>query len=172
MSAVTKLHNLPEVLLDYRIHPHQISRRQNMAQQMVSSRIRQEQMARLNLVLSPEEQQVFVIFTTEAYWRRLRANDYKRIIALIRTLFTQAQHKQLSLEAVQQVLLAQWSMVLEAAGRYQFKLLPLFICYPLGGISLEKRGLVRALKCFIGWRPFLPQYLKRYWRHRLLSRST
>jgi glycosyltransferase involved in cell wall biosynthesis len=172
MSAVTKLHNLPDVLLDYRIHPHQISRRQSAGQHRVSTRIRKEQMVRLGLALAPGEEEVFDLFTNASRWRHLRLPDYRRIVALVRGLYAQARQQGLALGAVHYVLTAQWHLVVQAAGRYQATLAPLFLRDPLGGLLLNKRALPIGLKCLVGWRPLLPQTLQRYWQQQLSRRGS
>ena len=86
MCAVTKVHNLPEVLLNYRIHAHQISRRQSVKQQKSMAIIRREQMSRLQINLKPTQEKAFKLLTLEDGWGDFSATDYKVVATLLEDL--------------------------------------------------------------------------------------
>lgn len=169
MSQVTELHNLPTVLLHYRAHSQQISRRKRSERYRITVRIRLEHMARLGIVLHKEREKFFAYFNTPTSWRHLSALDYQGIASLMRDLYKQAAHVGLSLEVTKRLLLYQWNEIIRAAGYYQPALLPIFIRDPLSNekIAITKNNLPLIAKCLVMWRPNLPTYLKRYWRRRL-----
>ncbi len=62
LGAVTKLMNLPEVLLMYRVHPGQISNTQQQVQLVQSERIRRDQLRLLGIEPTAEEYQTHLDF--------------------------------------------------------------------------------------------------------------
>jgi hypothetical protein len=167
MSRVTQLHNLPEVVLNYRIHPQQVTRVQSARGQQTTARIRQEQMSLLNIVLTPEQRVGFDLLNSDRKYKRFRLADYQAIKSLIQTLYAQMGGRDESAPGVYKILDSQWYNVLQAAGRFHISLLPL-LRHPLSDNKPSKAAIIFAAKCLIGWRPNLPRYLKRYLRLRLL----
>lgn len=153
MSAFTKLHNLPEVLLDYRIHPHQISRRQSAKQQRISGKIRQEQMARLGIHLAPEQQHSFELLTFEDNWSKFQLSDYTKVALLLDSLGIQAQNSGVAPDVVYQVLSQQWARVLGAARKYRPTMLPFILRLPFRKHIAYEVLLKLSIKCLITWEP-------------------
>lgn len=131
MCAVTQVHNLPEPLLNYRIHPHQISRRQSLEQQRVSAQIRKEQMNRLHIHLRPDQEQAFTRLTIDDGWRDLNLTDYRQIAALLDDLGAQAQRPAVASKVVPQVIAQQWGRILSAARQYTPALIPFVLRQPM-----------------------------------------
>lgn len=152
MSMVTEVHNLPDVLLDYRIHPHQISRQQSLKQQQVTAQIRQEQMSHLGIELRPEQIATFQLLTINDGWPTLTTQDYHQIAALLRNLGEQAQRVGIAPAVVYRVLSQQWGRILEAAWHYQITLLPLVLKQPFRDYLPPVLLAKLTLKCLIGWR--------------------
>jgi glycosyltransferase involved in cell wall biosynthesis len=169
VSQVAELHNLPSVLLNYRAHEQQISRRKRSDRYRITVRIRLEHMSRLGIVLPKEQYKYFAYFNTPTCWRHLSLVDYKGIISLMQELYQQTARTGLSLDVAKRLLLYQWNEIIRAAGHYQLSLLPIVMHQPLESKRklLNKSNLSLAAKCLISWRPNLPTYLKRYWRRRL-----
>jgi hypothetical protein len=167
MSRVTQLHNLPEVMLNYRIHPHQLTRVQSARGQRTTARIREEQMAQLGIVLTAEEREGFVLLNADRHHPHLRLAEYQQISRFIRQLYARFQGNQEAAAVAYKVLNSQWYEVLKAASHFRPHLLPLLTQHPLGGSQLSKVNLTLAVKYLVSWRPNLPTYLKRYWRRRL-----
>ncbi|RZJ85954.1 MAG: glycosyltransferase family 2 protein, partial [Hymenobacter sp.] len=113
MCWVTQVHNLADVLLDYRIHPHQISRRRSLGQQQVSARIRKEQMDRLNIRLKPAQEAAFELLTV-AEPQNFTLVEYEQIVTLLEDFGTQAQQSAVPVQTVYQVLGQHWARILEA----------------------------------------------------------
>jgi len=152
MSAFTKLHNLSEVLLDYRIHPHQISRRQSVKQQKIVATVRQEQMSRLNIQLAPTQQHAFELLVSEDSWRSFQRADYKQVLALLENLSTQAMQVGLSPNLIDPILSAQWNKILSAAKHYKPALIPFILnklLYKNASFSTVAKLFVKSL---IYWR--------------------
>nr|GFC68667.1 hypothetical protein [Tanacetum cinerariifolium] len=114
MCAVTQVHNLTEPLLNYRIHPHQISRRQTLGQQQVCGRIRREQMSRLHIQILPEQEHAFELLTIDTRWPDLQPADYGALASLLDNLGAQAQHIGIPTEVVYPRLAGQWIGILGA----------------------------------------------------------
>lgn len=167
MSAVTQLHNLPQVLLNYRIHPHQISRRQTERGQRITGQIRQEQMAQFGIVFNDEQRQAFELLNAARNYPHLKLSEYQKISKFIQQLYSQMQGTKEGAAVAYKVLNFQWYEVLKTAARFRPHLLPLLAQHPLGGVRLSKTDLTLAVKYLVSWRPNLPTYLKRYWRQRL-----
>lgn len=152
MCAVTQVHNLPEPLLKYRIHPHQISRRQSLKQQQVSAAIRKEQMQRLGIRLRPEQEATFGLLTIDNGWADFILANYTQVATLMTELGQQAIQSGIASDTVYRALSQQWSKILGAARHYQLALLPFVLQQPfrryLPPILLAKL----ATKCLIGWR--------------------
>lgn len=55
LGDVTRLVNLPDVLMRYRLHPNQVSNKYNVLQEATAEQIRRQQLGRLGLVPTPEE---------------------------------------------------------------------------------------------------------------------
>lgn len=153
MSAITKLHNLPEVLLDYRIHPHQISRRKSTAQQKVSAKIRQEQMALLNIHLASEHYPAFDLLTIDDDWGKFQLADYKKVALLLDDFWCQAQKSGIATRAVYQVLSQQWARLLNAASSYRPTLLSFVLRSPFRRYISTEDILKLSIKCLIFWKP-------------------
>lgn len=66
LSEKTKMATLPDVLLKYRLHPNQISKKYNIQQQINSHSIILEQLKRLNIIPTAQE-----------FWIHLRLADNK-----------------------------------------------------------------------------------------------
>lgn len=167
MSRVTQLHNLPEVMLNYRVHPQQVTRVQSARGQQTTARIQEEQMAQLGIVLTSEERAGFELLNTGHRHSHFQLADYQRISRFIQQIYTRFQGNPEATAVAYRVLNFQWYAVLKAATRFRPHLLPLLAQHPLGGIHLSKTDLTLAVKYLMGWRPNLPTYLKRYWRRRL-----
>lgn len=167
MSRVTQLHNLADIMLHYRIHPHQVTRVQSVRGQQTTARIRQEQMAQLGIVLTAEQQQAFDLLNADRRHPHLELADYQRIRAFIQQVYAQLQTSPEAAAVAYKVLNFQWYEVLKVAARFRPRVLPLLLQHPLGKAPLSKTDAVLAVKCLMSWRPNLPTYLKRYWRRRL-----
>lgn len=131
MCAVTQVHNLPEPLLNYRIHPHQISRRQSLEQQRVSAQIRKEQMNRLHIHLRPEQEHAFNRLTIDDGWRDLKPSDYREIAVLLDDLWAQVRCSAIASEVVYRVIAQQWGRILGAARQYTPALIPFVLRQPM-----------------------------------------
>lgn len=59
ISKLTKLHNITEVLLYYRVHPHQISSYMNDTQRANADKVRVLQLTDKGFDLTPDEQQIY-----------------------------------------------------------------------------------------------------------------
>lgn len=152
MCAVTKVHNLPEVLLNYRIHAHQISRRQSVKQQKSMAMIRREQMDRLHIRLLPAQERAFELLTLEDGWGNFTLADYKAVAALLEDLCRQAQKTGVAPAVIYQPAAEQWKRILGAARHYRPALLPYIVHQPFRRY-LPKAELGKLLvKCLIGWR--------------------
>jgi hypothetical protein len=152
MCAVTKVHNLPDVLLNYRIHPHQISRRQSVKQQQSMARIRKEQMNRLHIYLKPEQEPAFGLLTQEEGWGKLQPADYKEIAAMLKDLCQQAQKSVTALEVVYRPAAGQWARILSAAQHYRPALIPFILQQPFRQyLSTSNLGKL-VVKSLISWR--------------------
>ncbi|MFD1872254.1 glycosyltransferase family 2 protein [Hymenobacter bucti] len=152
MCAVTQVHNLPEPLLNYRIHPHQISRRQSLSQQQVSAQIRKEQMNRLHIHLRPEQEGAFGLLTIDDGWRDLEPTDYREIATLLDDLGAQAQHLVIATDVVNRVMAQQWGRILGAARQFRPALVPFILRQPMCNhlpIMLVTKLL---MKCLIRWK--------------------
>lgn len=164
MSRVTQLHNLAEVMLHYRIHPHQVTRVQSARGQQTTARIRQEQMAQLGIVLNAEQQQAFALLNAGHKHPHFELADYEKIGTFMRQLYAQLQGNKEKTAVAYKVLNFQWYEVLKVAAHFRPRMLPLLLQHPLGKAPLSKTDAVLAVKCLMSWRPNLPTYLKRYWR--------
>ena len=152
MSSVTKLRNLPEVLLDYRIHAHQISRRKSKAQQQVSAQIRKEQLQRLHIPLKPTQEHAFQLLNIDDDWGDFEPQDYAEVAALLEDLGQQAKRISPSPAAMYQVLGQQWGRVLNAAKRYSPALIPYVLQFTLSK-HLPPSTVVKLLaKCLVYWK--------------------
>ena len=167
MSRVTELHNLPEVMLHYRVHPQQLTKVQSVRGQLTTARIREEQMARQGIVLTAEERKGFVLLNADHRHPYLQLAEYNDISKSIRLMYARFRDDPEAAALAYEVLNAQWYRVLQAAARFRPHLLPLLVRHPLGGLRLSKTDITLAVKYLISWRPNLPAYLKRYWRRRL-----
>lgn len=156
MSVVTKLHNLSEVLLDYRIHPHQISRRQSTKQHKSSALIRQEQMSRLRIFLKPEHRHAFELLTIGDNWQKLQLTDYAEVAALLEDLGAQTRQSSNNPKAVYKVLGGQWGEVLQAAKYYHPGLVPFILRLPLRRYLPRVVVLKLLTKCLLFWRVRAP----------------
>ena len=166
MSRVTQLHNLPDVMLHYRVHPAQVTKVQSVKGQRMTARIRAEQMALLGITLTPPAWEGFELLNQDHRYKHFGLPEYRKISTAIEVLYQQMGGADAA-PGVYTILNEQWYNVLQAAGQYQRSLLPVLFRYPLGGPRVSKASLVLGAKCLIGWRPNLPTYLKRYWRQRL-----
>lgn len=169
MSRVTELHNLPSVLLNYRAHEQQISRRKRADRYKITVRIRLEHMNKLGIKLPEDMLQAYVHFNTPTFWGHLTQVDYKKIVKLIQELYAQAEQANLSLDVARRLLLYQWNEIIKAAGRYQPSLLPMMTQPILNERKplLDSGRLAIVTKCLVHWRPNLVTYLRRYWRRRM-----
>jgi glycosyltransferase involved in cell wall biosynthesis len=152
ICAVTQVHNLPEVLLNYRIHPHQISRRQSPAQQRVSALIRKEQMNRLNIFLKPEQEQSFKLLTIDEGWGRYQPSDYEKIASLLEYLAEHAKRETSTPEVVYTALADQWGRILNAAKQYTPALIPFILRPPLRQYLAQINVLKLVTKCIVRWK--------------------
>jgi glycosyltransferase involved in cell wall biosynthesis len=152
LSAVTETHNLPEVLLDYRIHPQQVSRRKSVIQQQIVARIRHEQMTRLGIILRPDQQAAFKLLTIDDRWGQLQPDDYETVAALLNDLLKQARVIGLHLPTVQQILAQQWMRILEASRQYWPALIISVLRQPLRKYIAPMRLLKLITKCLISWK--------------------
>ena len=152
MCAVTQVHNLPEALLNYRIHPHQISRRQSLGQQQVSAKIRKEQMQRLHIQLRPAHERAFEMLTIDSGWRDFQPADYHTVATLLDDLGAQAQRSAIGAGAVQEVIAQQWGRILGAARQFRPALIPFILRQPmrryLSSVFLTKL----LVKCMVRWK--------------------
>lgn len=151
MCAVTQVHNLPEPLLNYRIHPHQISRRQTIAQQRVSAKIQREQMRRVGIVLRPEQEEAFRLMTIDEGWPNFASADYRKVATLMTELGEQAKRAGIAAATIYPLLSRRWGSLLGAARQYRPALLPFVLRQPfrayLPAVALAKL----SLKCLINW---------------------
>lgn len=153
LSRVTQMHNLQEVLTQYRIHSHQISRQRSALQQQQIGSIRREQMAWQGIFLEPEYEAAFTLLATPDRWRMLTESDYQQIIHLLNVLSEKARAVDISPAVINQVLGRQWSRVLEAAGKYRLGMLPFALQTPWRNYRSTETTVKLALKCLIQWRP-------------------
>lgn len=151
MSFVTKLHNLPEVLLDYRIHPHQISRRRSLGQQKISLQIRREQMKRWNIELSAQQQDVFELLTNSETWSDLTLANYRQLVALLDDLLAIARRVGIDPQIVQQLLNIQWTQLLGAAPCYYLALVPIVLHQPWSRHRSARVNAALLAKCVLHW---------------------
>lgn len=149
MCAITQVHNLPEPLLNYRIHPHQISRKQSLSQQRISAQIRREQMNRLHIYLRPEQEQAFQLLTIDDGWRDLKPADYRAIAALLDDLGAQAQRSSLASEVVYKVIAQQWGRILNAARQYTPSLIPYVLRQPMRRYLPPVLVMKLLVKCLV-----------------------
>jgi hypothetical protein len=152
LCAVTQGHNLPEPLLNYRIHSHQISRRQTMGQQQVCARIRREQMSRLHINVKPEQERAFELLTIDKEWHDLKPTDYTALAALLDDLGTQAQQAGIPAELVHKGLAGQWLGILGASRQFRPALIPFLLRQPMRSYLPTVPILKLMLKCLIRWR--------------------
>jgi glycosyltransferase involved in cell wall biosynthesis len=151
MSFVTKLHNLSEVLLDYRIHPHQISRRRSLGQQKISLQIRREQMQRWHIELSAQQQAVFELLTNSETWSDLTLANYRQLVALLDDLLAIARQVGIDPHVVQQLLSTQWTQLLGAAPRYYLALVPIILRQPWSRHRSARANAALLAKCVLRW---------------------
>jgi glycosyltransferase involved in cell wall biosynthesis len=150
MCWVTQVHNLSDILLDYRIHPHQISRRRSLGQQQVSARIRKEQMDRLNIRLKPEQERAFELLTVGEL-QSFTPIEYEQVATLLEDFGAQAQQSAVPVQTVYQVLGQHWVRILEAARQYRPALIPFVLRSPLRSYIAPTRLLKLLTKCLISW---------------------
>lgn len=153
MSGVTELHNLPQVLLDYRIHPHQISRRQSSKQQNNIDRIRREQMARVGIELLPEHEGAFTLLTREDSWATLGMSDYAQIGELLDSFNQQVGKLALAPAVVEEALGQEWMRMLGSARQFGPKMLPYILRQPFRRYFPASTLVKLVAKCLIGWQP-------------------
>lgn len=149
MCSVTQVHNLPEPLLNYRIHPHQISRRQSIGQQKVSARIRQEQMSRFHICLRPNQERAFDLLTIDDGWSEFKLNDYAAVANLLQDLCLQAKQAMPNPTVIYKVAAAQWGRILNAAKRYRPTMLPYVLRQPWRDYLPAIVVLKLAAKCML-----------------------
>jgi glycosyltransferase involved in cell wall biosynthesis len=151
MCAVTQVHNMPEALLNYRIHPHQISRRQSLGQQQVSAKIRKEQMQRLHIQLQPEQERAFELLTIDDRWCDFQLADYHTVAALLDDLGAQAQRSTVAVSVVNNVIAQQWSRILNAARQYTPALIPYVLRQPMRRYLSPMLTGKLLVKCIMRW---------------------
>lgn len=152
MSAFTELYNLGEVLLDYRIHPHQISRRQSAKQQQASAQIRREQMRRLHIWIKPEQEAAYDLLTIDDGWLHFSQADYTKVAALLDNLRAQSRQLGIPPEVADNVMSQQWGRILNAARQYRPAMMP-FVMHRSLSRYLPKVMLLKLLaKCLISWK--------------------
>lgn len=153
MSGVTELHNLPQILLDYRIHPHQISRRQSVKQQNNIDQIRRQQMARVGIMLQPAHEPAFALLTREDTWSTLQLTHYAQIAALLEDFNQQVSRLALTPTVVEEALGQEWMRLLGTSHQFGIKLLPYVFRRPFRRhfpVTVLTKLLV---KCLVGWQP-------------------
>ncbi len=162
MSKVTSLHNLKEIMLHYRIHPGQVTRVQDTRGQQVTARIRREQMQLMGIKFEADEEEGFELLNSDRKYRFFKLEDYKKVQKCIKSIYLQTSGSTI----ISNMLDEQWLRVLQAAGKYKIRFLPVVMRNPLGR-PLSTANFVLIVKCLTGWRPHLPAIFKRYWRMRL-----
>ena len=151
MCGVTEVHNLSEVLLDYRIHQHQISRRRSLAQQQVSARIQREQMERLNIRLELAQTSAFDLLTIGEP-QTFTSSEYEQVATLLEDFGRQARQLAMPVHIVYQVLGQQWARILESTRQYRPALIPFVMRQPLRKYVASVRLLKLLTKCLISWK--------------------
>lgn len=152
MCTVTQVHNLPEPLLNYRIHPHQISRRQAVEQQQVSAKIQREQMHRLGIKLRPEQEEGFRLMTIDEGWPNFALADYHKVATLMTELGEQAKSVGIAGATIYPLLSRRWGSILSAARQYRLALLPFVLRQPFRAYLPPIIIAKLMLKCSINWR--------------------
>jgi glycosyltransferase involved in cell wall biosynthesis len=153
MSTVTQLHNLPDILLDYRIHPHQISRRRSDEQQRISLQIRKEQMRRWHIELTEQQQNAFRLLTDSNSWDNLTVADYQRLDQFLRDLRTITKQTGILPHIINPLLAAQWTHVLGAVSSYSPALIPFVLRQPWCGYRPANTTAALTVKCLLWWQP-------------------
>jgi glycosyltransferase involved in cell wall biosynthesis len=157
MSTVTQLHNLPDVLLNYRIHPHQISRRRSDEQQKISLQIRSEQMRRWHIELTTQQQIDFRLFTDSNSWDSHTMADYQRLDQLLRDLRIITKQAGISPHIIDPLLAVQWTHVLSAVPNYSLALVPFVLRQPWCSYRPVRTTASLLAKCLLKWQPKVVQ---------------
>jgi len=84
-SKVTQIQNLPEVLLEYRVHPQQMSSSMNLAQQAKADEVRILQLFEKGFLLTTIEWKIYCNIVRGSVQPR-SANDLRQILAVMRKI--------------------------------------------------------------------------------------
>ena len=84
-SKVTQIQNLPEVLLEYRVHPQQMSSSMNLAQQAKADEVRVLQLFEKGFMLTAVEWETYCNIVRGSVQPR-SANDLRQILAIMRKI--------------------------------------------------------------------------------------
>ena len=86
MMPYTEFHNLPQILMRYRMHPNSVSRRKRMEIKNEQKELRKEMLAKMNIELSPDELELLNNFVLNGNCRIQNVSILKEIEKLLSKL--------------------------------------------------------------------------------------
>ena len=152
-SKITKIQNLSEVLLHYRVHSHQISSYMNEVQQKNASRVRLIQLLEKGFNLSVDEQSLYIhLFCFVG-----RPQTADELMAVIHLMNKVSEENKLlrayKKECIANIFENAWPRII--GGVYQFSpahLRPIFLSDKPFASSIGVVSNIKILlKCLIGW---------------------